>query len=1415
MFIRVCGGRKKSEKFVSTKGTISVTTNVSGASITIKDITSGSSIVETAIIEGTSFTTKNKLAPGKYEIEVSKKGYDTYRTTIDLKGDETVNAILTESIKTGAIATVENSLVEYTDTVLVNDNAIVTVTVKDKSGNIVPGKAVVFSINQIYGSADLEVKGQNVQTTNADGKVSFVVGLKNSTTNSTDRSKVASAKYTAKVLDVADGTESIATGCVGFAALSLAGISNITATDKLATGENAKEAGYESGKAKTYSLNEDTTEDVEYISTQKVSTDGKDEHEVTFSANPKIVLPTMLTEDKKAEEFVQPVNYKSGDYFTYADGKYDKIIVLEEEASNLLYATLMFNDIKVSKYTRIVIDSYKDEACKSKIDGTTYVIDGEHTQKNFGYQLPLNQNVKAVKVSIESAGQVETDMNSGYDIKEIVGVYKNSTGTLETEKTISSANITWETVDPTMSNFVDLTAEKVIALGITPKDTAGKNTFKYQVPVFPNTGDAVIKEFDVNGNVVSYYLVPTIKDTTTYKNTNIIKPGAKAYEATAEEATNHKVGTIKAEGNSVKVNSNKVGSTNIKGTISLPSLGGDVLDASNKYIYTSVQWNPIPKDSSTSDAFLALAGQNINVYAQLVDKNGNPVSLKDQPITYTYTKAESAEVDQIVSGANKDRIDNIAVVKNTVTDVNGKATLTLNSAQAYVLNDLKASSGAYDVILYIGSEKASLADLYWVNADLAFKKDVKSADYDVRTNNDTKKFDTDKPVVSTPWQYAVRTVGNTFVTTGSSVGLKSYEKNFKKSGILKDYDITIDGLKINTTFDEDNKGTYKVVGNGVVDATSNREYKDRIITELNNTSVGNDVTFTAKKNGISKTYKCVGEGSANLTAKLNLDVSWEAKGQMLSITSPAGTTISKDAGNTTGKVDLYVKVTDATGNNPKEGTTVTFKSGTSTDTFTYDNGSSAVTDGNGVAHVVLNLNDANGVNSTKAQKSSVITASVSGVDQVATTTINWVNKGNDFGLVNAGVSSTDTKQLVLTFNNNVEAASVKTDMFEVKNVTDSKKYEVTDAKASGRYVYLTLKNVLPADEYEVSVAPTKIDSIKYALCDDKGVAVGTNGTTTINFYSEKTGKFEAVVDYKDSVDKATIKISDIKSGIELSDLVGTNGIDNVDVLAYAKKYFKVTVDGKIQADTVFTNAKDSDDTIKNASFDIVIPQDADEQKVAIYFLGGYETYTVASYHDTELVNYTIDDSKNITLEFNRNIDEADGITPKDIIKCVKASDGKDNVVSLVGDMNGSSKKVTITLTDAIAEGDVLTVPAKTYKSTVNGTTKYNSEVKIKIDLTSPVTAASDVTVNKVSDTKFTLVFKEALDNTTLDTGIVFTDNDGGGVTASYELGSDGKTVTATLSSNVGESDTFKITTSLKDIHGNAATAVAPIYTFTA
>ena len=236
------------------EGTLTVTTNVSGASI--KVISGGATVASVAMNPLEKSITTPTLKPGVYEVEVSKKRYDTYKTTITVDGNVSINAELAESVVLGASATVTNSLIEYENTVLVNDNAIVTVTVKDKNGNLVPGKTVVFSANKIAGGlADIEVKGQNVQTTDANGRASFVVGLKTTTSDSTDTTKVTSAEFSAKVLDVTDGTNSTVSGCVGFAALDLASVA--VYGKKLEVGKNAYDAGYigaTDGIASTYSL---------------------------------------------------------------------------------------------------------------------------------------------------------------------------------------------------------------------------------------------------------------------------------------------------------------------------------------------------------------------------------------------------------------------------------------------------------------------------------------------------------------------------------------------------------------------------------------------------------------------------------------------------------------------------------------------------------------------------------------------------------------------------------------------------------------------------------------------------------------------------------------------------------------------------------------------------------------------------------------------------------------------------------------------------------------------------------------------------------------------------------------------------------------------------------------------------------
>ena len=90
MFIRGCGGRKKSEKFVSTKGSVTVTAIISGVGI---KVVSGTAVYAAGTAEGTSFTTA-KLPNGTYEVVVSKAGYDDVVVPVVVNGDVAVTAEL-------------------------------------------------------------------------------------------------------------------------------------------------------------------------------------------------------------------------------------------------------------------------------------------------------------------------------------------------------------------------------------------------------------------------------------------------------------------------------------------------------------------------------------------------------------------------------------------------------------------------------------------------------------------------------------------------------------------------------------------------------------------------------------------------------------------------------------------------------------------------------------------------------------------------------------------------------------------------------------------------------------------------------------------------------------------------------------------------------------------------------------------------------------------------------------------------------------------------------------------------------------------------------------------------------------------------------------------------------------------------
>ena len=1114
-------------------------------------------------------------------------------------------------VTAGASATVDNNLTGYDNTVLVNQNAIVTVTVRDDNKLPIANKTVVFALTDT-GNGKYETKGNTTAVTDQDGKASFVVGNKNTVTDPTNASARGVAKYNATIV----GTNYSITGKVGFSDIDLGKVETIYPKVQneimLNPGSNAKSTLKTPTKPSlTTSLSE---KDVEYVSAQQVSAQATTSNAITYSVTPRIYVHDLTVESVKAKDFEQNVNRKSGTYGTYETEKYvdegtTAIIELEEDTNNLQYATLNFNSIQISQYTTLKIAAYDNVDCRAShmVPGSEMIYEGPKEQTAFAYQIPMTAGVKAVKVWIESAGQVQSDKNAGFDIKNITGVYKE--GATDGEYvTLAGASVNWNIVEPVRSNELGNKKEgeydeqqeikdAVIAIESDRESEIREHTFSYQVPVFPYTGNAIIKEFDKNNNIVNYYLAPTYRSTNSRsndkytnfnifeylnstvenngtrnsQNTNILDLSKGLYKATKEEALETIKDGMTQNGNNVTVNSTKVGSTTLEGIVSIEGLGQEQLDATNRKLYTSVHWNPIPNvEESDSKAFLAFTGQKITVYGQIVDKNGNPVSLSGRDVVYTSN-------GRIIA---KGIEDGISVIDQKPTDVNGRSTLILTSSQIQALTNVEASingNEGYGVKLSVGGSEVLLADLYWVDADLLYKSDSNKGDDElvaganetfvtnkVVTNNNTTPAAISAPTVGTPWEYAVKTVATK-----------------DEDGILFGWTIEdVEGLKITMSGSGENKGTYDFTtgGNGVALAKS--EYanvidNDVITARISEDSIASNVTFVLTKDGKEEKYIGVGTGAPSVNAKLQLPIDWKRDGVNLTMLTPEGTSIA-----TTGTA-IYVKVVDNTGKNVLPNEKVTFQSGNRNDTLKSGNNTATggqeievTTDINGIAKVTVEKSES-------GENKSVITAKVDTIDAVSTQ-INWVTDDKiGFGIVGAKVSGDNNTELELRFNKDVNPSSVKADEFTLTATVNDKQitYNVKAARAEESKVYLTLPNALSTNEYTIEVGSCKEAGIEYNLTDTLGKKISAN--TKAVFNSDAVAQF----DVSAVKDTNTINIENLKAPITPVDT----------------KDFVVTVNGEIMEDVTVT------EVTENKAYTVTINKNLDiNDTVRVYYMGYVE-----------------------------------------------------------------------------------------------------------------------------------------------------------------------------------------------------------------
>ena len=1030
----------------------------------------------------------------------------------DKKGNEIAPEVDVEAVD-GITGTITNALAdykaEYGSVLIAGSDAYLKVLVSDKNGKPVANTPVSLMgqfkiLNNESVLTPFQVKGLNVQNTDANGYATFVIGASSSLVTPTS-GDYALIELTATAV----ATNQVYKTDLAFATVALGEVDVLNDNDKndsLLEKISQNAPGTASVVVETTTI--DGAADTEYVASQQVNEKGTTTNKVQLKLDPQIKIP-YANATSVVDKYQKDVNKEIKEYSVYQNGGSTSFKV-EGIPAGLKYATLNFSSIDVSDYTKVVITAYK---AGSGTVVETYEIDGPTTQKNFGYQIPVQKNTALdIEVKVISEGQVDDNQNAGLVVTDVTGLY--DTKTSDDVKTISlKDSVTWSVVENKYSNAKTLTAAEAAAYipdEMDAKYTAEGNTYSYQVPVYPYTGNAVLTVKDVNKKVVGYFTIPTenitkvVSGDVVYQNENdIVDANNQAILVSYDEAFNN-VGAITADGNTVEVNSEATGITALQAKINLAGFENEI-NLTNNTVYTSVHWSPIPTTKSIDQQnFYALAGQSITVKAQLVDNNGNKVAQSGEQITYYYDNNKEI-TERGAVGTTKAT----ATSYTQSTDANGQATLKLTSGDFEALVKLlHAESKNYNVQLVIGDTMVSNANLRWVKPGLEFTSSVDEDDEDYEVAS-TLEGDTE--------------LDNVLAKEAESSWIFGYEV----VGLTQDDDIddaevrevvSIEGLKVDVTKGGDGEITTTGMANGTAKLSSKKAGATTLTGTLNKNSVvsGTPVIFNVKENGTVNRYTNVGEGNPSINESLNLPITWGTVGTAIEIVTPKGSNIMVDGSDTT--YEAYIKVKDTTqGENPITTITkdnvevkITYSNGSSSASETLVLSEDQVDTANGLVKVSLKNSVTPASGADFSPKTATIAVKFGNVETEGV--IDYASETNnaaEFALATAKYEFTDgaNPQVKLYFTAPVNPETLlNKNMFSIVN-TAGKNVDIKSAKVSddNKVVILTLGDVhkttgLDSSEtYTVTVGSITDKGITYDLCDTHGRTIITDAYKTTTF----------------------------------------------------------------------------------------------------------------------------------------------------------------------------------------------------------------------------------------------------------------------------------------------------------------------------
>jgi putative cell wall-binding protein len=1025
--------------------------------------------------------------------------------------------------------TLLNPVEGYSDVVLNGTLAQVAVKALDANGNPVAGVPIVFEEEKIAGDDESTAWFQDsVAYTDADGIAIGFATAYNEGENGYYKKDVTDSPITLTYkVSVSGKNITPVEGKIRFAQMSVGTVSVIKPTDadgnvELNPSDNAPANTYTT-PITTHDMNGNPTE---YVASQKVSPAGTAKNAVTFQVKPQL---SFFAEDQTAgtDTYSASINWKSGSYHPYDEIKSDKISI----PAGLKYASIYLKNLQLDDKAVMYVNFY--EADGDAIGDSTVTVTGPVNDTSRIVQIPANVvNVAGAyfQVVIKTAGQVNTAYNGGVEIDKVEGVFQTDDVVKTTDVALANAKITWTLEDQGYSETKTLAKNSSNSYDYAlPSTIGGVNVarYDYKVPAFPRTGDAVVTAYDANGKVLAYYLLPTVNkvDNNKYTNVNVLKSDAKAILASADEV-NRKVGTVtaNADGTEVTVNSEATGVSLLKGVISIPGVSNDVLNATNATVYTSVNWAPLVATTVTSTKLFALKGQTVTLTAQLVDANGNMATEAGQTVSLT-------------SGDNS-----IALPGNKTTDANGQAKFVLSASDTAYIYDLKAvnTSGKYNVVLKVGSQNVSLADIYWVDANISHKAVIGGTEY---TSSNTP---------ADPFTY----------NAGDSI-----EFGFQVKGIVGQ-NLRVNGVQLSNvpmTFTKEtgSVGSVAPVSGkpSVFLAASEKAGTERVdvaigtITDATGVAVKYTTDGTNYVDGLF-----VGTGASTIDDTFVTPIQWQAQGAAFDFVAPQGNKADINSYSSSDPYKLYIKVTDKFGNPLKDQAI----------TVNGDTASSVATDSNGIATVEV------------TPATTTVSATYNGETKYYS--IRWVNAAEDFQMVTA--ARTDTS-VVVAFSAPVNANSIKPDQFVVTK-DGATNYYPSSVTVDGNKVTLNFSSsvfngVVATDKFTVEYQGScTIGGIDYYVVDTNGKILAENDSIA---FAAVPSAVPSIQSASVSGDTLTVTFSgDVSNAVD-----ATNGL--------GLKLFVVDGKGKV-IPGVFTGSNYDSDTRT-----LTVTVTADSAPFTVYFNG--------------------------------------------------------------------------------------------------------------------------------------------------------------------------------------------------------------------